>query len=501
MLLDVEMRVPLGAGLFVQEDRAQERASAAAPRGRRGDRRGCGCRIRGSTSAARGRACRRSTCSTSCARSPAASRNHEELQRRRRGGGRREARLAGAGGCRRGDRRPRARPVDAARAARTGRPRGRARPRALPARLNDALRRSVTRRWARAQSRWRTQDGLVVASATPSSRCWRRSGSARGRTRCRRCRSSRSARTSSLLVGDLPARAERGAGAAAAARPADAAARSSTRCRRSSSARCATTDAAGDGRRRQPRARRDRRRARERRGALRRAARAGDRRVWRDEIAALGARPARLGPEAARSGRLDAGVLRVQLRPVRRGTRRAQRRRAGLDRRPLRAARLDRPHRVCATTRQELRVTDHKTGRNRTTPRTVIGGGATLQPVLYGLAVEKLLGRPVTGGRLFYCTAAGGFTDHPVPLTEANRRAGLEALEIIDRAIELGFLPPAPAERACTWCDFRPVCGPDEPLHLRRKPADSLGRPDGAAEACHDGSTADAPVDADGARR
>ena len=122
----------------------------------------------------------------------------------------------------------------------------------------------------------------------------------------------------------------------------------------------------------------------------------------------------------------------------------------------------------------ELRITDHKTGRNRTTPRTVIGGGGTLQPVVYGLAVERILGRPVTAGRLFYCTAAGGFTDHPVPLTDANRRAGLEALEIIDRAVELGFLPPAPAERACTWCDFRPVCGPDEPEHVRRKPAEPL---------------------------
>jgi ATP-dependent helicase/nuclease subunit B len=123
----------------------------------------------------------------------------------------------------------------------------------------------------------------------------------------------------------------------------------------------------------------------------------------------------------------------------------------------------------------ELRITDHKTGRNRTTPRTVIGGGAMLQPVIYGLAVEKLLGKPVSGGRLFYCTAAGGFGEHPVPLSETNRRAGLEALEIIDRAIELGFLPPAPAERACTWCDFRPVCGPDEAEHVRRKPSDSLG--------------------------
>ncbi len=124
---------------------------------------------------------------------------------------------------------------------------------------------------------------------------------------------------------------------------------------------------------------------------------------------------------------------------------------------------------------QELRITDHKTGRNRTTARTVIGGGAALQPVIYGLAIEKILGRPVREGRLFYATTAGGFAEHPVPLSEANRRAGLEALEIIDRAIELGFLPAAPAERACAWCDFRSICGPDEPRHVARKTADPLG--------------------------
>ena len=122
----------------------------------------------------------------------------------------------------------------------------------------------------------------------------------------------------------------------------------------------------------------------------------------------------------------------------------------------------------------ELRITDHKTGRNRTTPRTVIGGGATLQPVVYGLAIERILDRPVREGRLYYCTAAGGFAEHPVPLTEANRRSAIEALEIIDRAIELGFLPAAPAERACTWCDFRPICGPDAARHAARKPAEQL---------------------------
>src|SRR6185503_12948024 len=45
-----------------------------------------------------------------------------------------------------------------------------------------------------------------------------------------------------------------------------------------------------------------------------------------------------------------------------------------------------------------LRVTDHKTGRNRTTWKTVIGGGAILQPVLYSLAVEQALGAKVTSG-------------------------------------------------------------------------------------------------------
>lgn len=122
----------------------------------------------------------------------------------------------------------------------------------------------------------------------------------------------------------------------------------------------------------------------------------------------------------------------------------------------------------------ELRITDHKTGRNRTTPRMVIAGGGTLQPVIYGLAVEQIFGRPVREGRLFYATTAGGFAEHAVPLSETNRRAGLEALEIIDRAIELGFLPAAPAERACSWCDFRSVCGPDEPRHVARKAADFL---------------------------
>ena len=122
----------------------------------------------------------------------------------------------------------------------------------------------------------------------------------------------------------------------------------------------------------------------------------------------------------------------------------------------------------------ERRVTDHKTGKNRAEAAMVVGGGRILQPVLYGLAVEEALGDPVLSGRLSYCTSAGEFSTHDVPLSDVNRRSALEVLEIIDRAIETGFLVAAPAEGACRWCDFHAVCGPAEERRVGRKPAGRL---------------------------
>jgi len=118
-----------------------------------------------------------------------------------------------------------------------------------------------------------------------------------------------------------------------------------------------------------------------------------------------------------------------------------------------------------------LRVTDHKTGRNRTTADLVVGGGTMLQPVLYSLAVEHGLGRRVIEGRLFYATTTGGFFAKPIPINDYTRNQGLQVLEIVDRAVERGTLPAAPAERACMWCDFRPVCGPREEERTFRKSA------------------------------
>jgi len=121
-----------------------------------------------------------------------------------------------------------------------------------------------------------------------------------------------------------------------------------------------------------------------------------------------------------------------------------------------------------------LRVTDHKTGRNRSTPDLIVGGGAALQPVLYSLAVEQGLGKKVVAGRLFYATTAGGFVECEIPINDYTRGQGLQVLTIVDRAVESGFLAAAPGERACTWCDFRAVCGPREEERTKRKARERL---------------------------
>jgi ATP-dependent helicase/nuclease subunit B len=114
-------------------------------------------------------------------------------------------------------------------------------------------------------------------------------------------------------------------------------------------------------------------------------------------------------------------------------------------------------------------VTDYKTGRDYTKRNLVIGGGEMLQPVLYGLAVEQLFGARVVESRLYYCTRAGGFGERVVPLSGEARGRGPEVLGLIDRAIEAGFLPPAPRARACGICDFRDVCGPHEEIRVKLK--------------------------------
>jgi ATP-dependent helicase/DNAse subunit B len=118
----------------------------------------------------------------------------------------------------------------------------------------------------------------------------------------------------------------------------------------------------------------------------------------------------------------------------------------------------------------DIRVTDHKTGKASVTRRQRIGGGTSLQPVLYALAAEKLFAgeASVSAGRLYFCTSNGGFIEHAVPLDDLSRNAALTVAQTIGEAINSPFLPAAPAERtwmrpqACQHCDYRKVCGPHE---------------------------------------
>ena len=124
--------------------------------------------------------------------------------------------------------------------------------------------------------------------------------------------------------------------------------------------------------------------------------------------------------------------------------------------------------------RSVLRVTDHKTGKAPQDRPQYVGGGAILQPLLYALAAEQLLGQPVESGGLFFCTQRGEFSQFSIPLDAAARERIARVVDTIDESIENGFLPAAPKVGSCEHCDYRPVCGPYEELRSKRKPADRL---------------------------
>lgn len=117
-----------------------------------------------------------------------------------------------------------------------------------------------------------------------------------------------------------------------------------------------------------------------------------------------------------------------------------------------------------------LRITDHKTGKAPKDPPRFIGRGQYLQPLLYALAVEHHLGRPVAQSRLYFCTQRGGYAAMPVDLSEPAREALQGALALIDQQIRSARLPAAPGDKQCQWCDYQSVCGPREEERTRRKP-------------------------------
>ena len=97
-----------------------------------------------------------------------------------------------------------------------------------------------------------------------------------------------------------------------------------------------------------------------------------------------------------------------------------------------------------------------------------------MQPVLYALACEKLLGDPVESGCLYYCTADGDYKFVDVVLDDFARGYAGIMVEAVGQALEGGFMPAAPAHDACVWCDYLAVCGPNEERRVRVKPQQRL---------------------------
>jgi CRISPR/Cas system-associated exonuclease Cas4 (RecB family) len=116
-----------------------------------------------------------------------------------------------------------------------------------------------------------------------------------------------------------------------------------------------------------------------------------------------------------------------------------------------------------------IRVVDHKTGRIPEPRPEIVGQGEVLQPMLYALAAEKLLGDPVSFGRLYYSTIAQNYTTVDVPVKDWSRRRIAQVIERIDGAIAGGFLPAAPRKDGCKGCDYLPVCGPYEEERVTEK--------------------------------
>jgi CRISPR/Cas system-associated exonuclease Cas4 (RecB family) len=121
------------------------------------------------------------------------------------------------------------------------------------------------------------------------------------------------------------------------------------------------------------------------------------------------------------------------------------------------------------TTRNVFRITDHKTGKPPERIPAYVGGGRTLQPLLYGLAAEQILGASVESGRLFYATQRGGYQHVLIQANPRGRQFLAKLLSDIDASIGAGFLPPVPEKDACGICDYRVVCGPYEERRMSAK--------------------------------
>lgn len=113
------------------------------------------------------------------------------------------------------------------------------------------------------------------------------------------------------------------------------------------------------------------------------------------------------------------------------------------------------------------RVWDYKTGSPRSFDRADPFSGGRLQWLLYALALQEILDRRgareevLTSGYLF--PGALGHGQRFEYRVDANRVARAERMLALHLdLVDAGLFPHPPKRDACTWCDFRIVCGDPE---------------------------------------
>ena len=147
-------------------------------------------------------------------------------------------------------------------------------------------------------------------------------------------------------------------------------------------------------------------------------------RVWKSEVEERAYRPARLDPAGRLHAlRLASGAFRIRASgfpPTIIATRPALRKKPSI----LNGIRLRGSIDLVEkhASRDVLRVTDHKTGKAPQNRPQYVGGGAILQPLLYALAAEQLLGQPVESGNLYFCTQRGDFSQVAIPVIPESRQ-------------------------------------------------------------------------------
>src|SRR5438093_13465763 len=86
-----------------------------------------------------------------------------------------------------------------------------------------------------------------------------------------------------------------------------------------------------------------------------------------------------------------------------------------------------------------LRVIDHKTGKAPDRPPVWVGGGGALQPLLYALSAESVLGGRVESAQLSYCTQRGNYQQFDIPVTPDTRDRIALALTIHSTSVDEEF--------------------------------------------------------------